>query len=256
MNHFPFHIGDYIKSTVHLTNEEDLTYFRLICHYYDTEKPIPKNTESVAKRLRLKHRTVLGILAEFFTDFEDGWHSKRCDEELSKYHGLLEIASKAGKASAAQRLLARSTPVQRPLRSRSTNQEPRTSNQEPITKNQVKKEGSPIGSRFHEEGLSKEWENYCLQERPDLVPASVFEDFRDYWLAKAGKDSLKANWFLTWKSWVRRQNVQTLNGGGNGKSKFNPVQYVNAQFAKELDAGASQETVDDLHGKVHPFLSR
>lgn len=85
MNHYPHHIGDYIKSTVHLRNEEDLTYWRLICHYYDTERPIGKETQTVSKRLRLDNQTVLRILQEFFFEQEDGWHNKRCDEEISWY---------------------------------------------------------------------------------------------------------------------------------------------------------------------------
>ena len=85
MNHFPFHIGDYIKSTVHLSNEEDLTYWRLICHYYDTERPIGKETQTVSKRLRLDNQTVCRILAEFFFEQDDGWHNKRCDEEITWY---------------------------------------------------------------------------------------------------------------------------------------------------------------------------
>ena len=158
MNHFPFHIGDYIKSTVHLNNEEDLTYLRLIFHYYDTEKPIPKNTEAVAKRLRLKHRIVLGILAEFFSDSEDGWRSKRCDEELAKYHALLQNASNAGKASAQRRANARSTPVQRPLRSRSTNQEPRTSNQEPEPRTVNQEPGKPAAVAASDPVKREIWE--------------------------------------------------------------------------------------------------
>lgn len=135
MNHFPFHIGDYIKSTVHLTNEEDLTYFRLICHYYDTEKPIPKNAEAIAKRLRLKHRTVLGILAEFFTEMDDGWHSKRCDEEITKYQSFIQF----GKDGAAIRWgkPANSPPIGTlypPLSGANSNRKP-----EPVTSNQNQK---------------------------------------------------------------------------------------------------------------------
>ncbi len=31
------------------------------------------------------------------------------------------------------------------------------------------------------------------------------EDFRGYWLAKAGKDAVKLDWSLTWQGWCRRE---------------------------------------------------
>jgi hypothetical protein len=31
------------------------------------------------------------------------------------------------------------------------------------------------------------------------------EDFRGYWLAKAGKDAVKLDWPLTWQGWCRRE---------------------------------------------------
>jgi hypothetical protein len=32
----------------------------------------------------------------------------------------------------------------------------------------------------------------------------VTDDFRSYWLAKAGKDAVKVDWSLTWQGWCRR----------------------------------------------------
>ena len=52
MNYYPHHIGDYRSDTTHLSNEEDLAYRRLLEMYYDTEQPIPLETQWVARRLR------------------------------------------------------------------------------------------------------------------------------------------------------------------------------------------------------------
>ena len=97
MNHYPHHIGDYIKSTVHLSNEEDLTYLRLMHYYYDTERPISKETQTVSKRLRLDNQTVIRILTEFFLERDDGWHNKRCDEEIAWYQALCARNREVGK---------------------------------------------------------------------------------------------------------------------------------------------------------------
>jgi uncharacterized protein YdaU (DUF1376 family) len=125
MNFYPFHIGDYISHTSHLTDAEDLAYRRMIDLYYQSEQPF-NDSSTVARRIRTTVEVVEIVLHEFFT-FEDDncWHNKRIDEEISKYHDRLNQASKAGKASAEARFNKRSTSVQP------------TKNQEPRTKNQI-----------------------------------------------------------------------------------------------------------------------
>ena len=125
MNFYPFHIGDYISHTSHLTDAEDLAYRRMIDLYYQSEQPF-NDSSTIARRIRTTVEVVEIILHEFFT-FEDDncWHNKRIDEEIAKYHDRLTQASKAGKASAEARFNKRSTSVQP------------TKNQEPLTKNQI-----------------------------------------------------------------------------------------------------------------------
>lgn len=38
--------------------------------------------------------------------------------------------------------------------------------------------------------------------------AAVADQFRDYWLAKAGKDALKVDWLATWRTWLRRETTR------------------------------------------------
>jgi len=126
VNFYPFHIGDYISHTSHLTDEEDLAYRRMIDLYYMTEQPF-NDSSTIARRIRSSVETVESILHEFFEFCDDDcWHSKRVDEEIAKYHSRLDQASKAGKASAEARFNKRSTSVQL------------TKNQEPRTKNHIK----------------------------------------------------------------------------------------------------------------------
>lgn len=90
MNHYPHHIGDYVKATVHLSPDEDLCYRRLLDMYYDTESPIPLETQSVSRRLRMGSEVVETVLKEFFISRADGWHSLRCDMEIREYHARAE----------------------------------------------------------------------------------------------------------------------------------------------------------------------
>ena len=125
MNFYPFHIGDYISHTYHLSDEEDLAYRRMIDLYYLSEQPF-NDRSTISRKIRSTVEVVDNILAEFFTLEDDGcWHNKRIDEEIAKYHERLTQASRAGKASAKARFNKRSTTVQL------------TKNQEPLTKNQI-----------------------------------------------------------------------------------------------------------------------
>lgn len=96
MHFYKFHIGDYKSATTHLSNEEDLAYRRLLDMYYDTEQPIPLDTEWVSRRLRVGSDCVLSVLRDFFVQQEDGWHHERCESELKNYKRLAEIARHNG----------------------------------------------------------------------------------------------------------------------------------------------------------------
>lgn len=82
---YKFFLADYIKDTHHLDDAEDLAYRRLIDFYYLTEKPIPLNTEFVARKVRIDQDIVEAVLNEFFKKREDGYHHNRCEREISKY---------------------------------------------------------------------------------------------------------------------------------------------------------------------------
>jgi uncharacterized protein YdaU (DUF1376 family) len=99
MHYYKFNIGDWHLATSHLTLEEEAIYFKLINFYYDSERPIPVETDSVIRRLRLGSvRDTVGIvLQEFFVLQDDGWHHLRCDDEISKYHHKAEVNQRIGK---------------------------------------------------------------------------------------------------------------------------------------------------------------
>jgi uncharacterized protein YdaU (DUF1376 family) len=136
LNYYQFHIGDWALHTSHLTLEEDAVYRRLIDFYYDSESPIPTETQPVIRRLRLGlySETVALILGEFFTLEVDGWHNYRADKEIAAYKAKATQAQENGKRGG------------RPPRNRAVETQPvilanpeitgSKANQEPITNNQ------------------------------------------------------------------------------------------------------------------------
>ena len=99
MHYYKFHISDWSLATNHLSLEEEAVYFRLLNYYYDTECPIPLETQMVSRRLRLGNHseTLELILNEFFEETDDGWISKRCDVEIEEYQKKVEHNKKVGK---------------------------------------------------------------------------------------------------------------------------------------------------------------
>jgi uncharacterized protein YdaU (DUF1376 family) len=99
MHYYKFNIADWHLATSHLSLEEEAVYFKLINYYYDSEQCIPKETDSVIRRLRLGSvRDTVGIvLQEFFVLQNDGWHHLRCDDEIFKYHHKAEVNQRIGK---------------------------------------------------------------------------------------------------------------------------------------------------------------
>lgn len=89
--------------------------------------------------------------------------------------------------------------------------------------------------------LPDDWAEWARAERPDLDPVSTSCAFRDYWVAKAGKDGRKADWLATWRNWVRNQrSMSAQRGAGPIASKQSALEARNAataaRFLEKLNA--------------------
>lgn len=102
MNHFKKHIGDWVRDTAHLNATEEGIYTRLLDQYYSREKPLPTEVRQCQKLARAQSeeekQAVIAILEEFFVLSEDGYHQKRCDQELANYRNLSDKAKASAKS--------------------------------------------------------------------------------------------------------------------------------------------------------------
>lgn len=87
MNHYPRHIGDYLKDTSHLSLLEHGVYTRLLDVYYTREAPIPPEQAErlVGARTREEKAALQAILSEFFIPSPEGWRQSRADREIADY---------------------------------------------------------------------------------------------------------------------------------------------------------------------------
>lgn len=65
---------------------------------------------------------------------------------------------------------------------------------------------SPRGTSLRADWqLPDDWKAWATNERPDIDVVTVADSFRDYWVAKPGKEGRKSDWQATWRNWVRNQ---------------------------------------------------
>lgn len=90
MNYYPFHIGDYLSATRHLSWEEDAAYRRLLDTYYTTEKPLPVDLRSVCRLVMAttdgQRESVQIVLEEFFIETPEGWVNRRADRIIRSHN--------------------------------------------------------------------------------------------------------------------------------------------------------------------------
>lgn len=95
--------------------------------------------------------------------------------------------------------------------------------------------GSPLPQGWLPSAATYEW---AAKERPDLNIDKQVEAFCDYWPAQSGAKGLKANWDLTFKTWIR--NARGQSSGYQPKpsqsDKFHDTLALGREVQAELDA--------------------
>lgn len=169
---YKFHIGDYLTHTVHLSDAEDLAYRRLLDLYYMSEKAIPLDTESVARKIRLDLDITESVLNEFFERTETGYFNNRCHVEVTKYQRQVENNRQLGKRGG------------RPSKTESVTEPKANDNPKKI---QIQKKNINTSSRFDEfwnawptskrkvakAECQKKWEKHGLDSVADAIIAQV-----------------------------------------------------------------------------------
>lgn len=204
MHYYQFNIGDYKSHTEHLSEMEDLTYRRLLDWYYLHEKPVPLDINEVARQIRMRSHTdcIAVVLQEYFDRTEFGWIHHRADAEIAKAEDRSSKASENAKIRWSKRKDANA------LRTQSDGNAPITHNTLPKTQDTSVGAVAPAkkASRMTEDWqLPRAWGEWAVAEHnlsADTVRLEASK-FRDYWLAKAGKDGAKLDWSATWRNWVR-----------------------------------------------------
>ena len=193
MHYYKFNIHDWQSSTRHLTPAEEGVYFRLINYYYDTESPIPLETQSVIRRLSLGSYSdlVMSILDEFFIKTSKGYEKQKCNDVIKEYKKTAKKNKSNGMKGGRPRKIKVSSETQEkpsglPVETQSEptgnpNQEPLTINQEPLTNTNHQSEIDAMFDRFWLSGIRKVEKKKAKQKFTKLLSEKTQKQkFTDY----------------------------------------------------------------------------
>ncbi len=228
MHYYQFNIGDYAKSTKHLTLLEDLAYRRLLDIYYDTEKPLNSNVKQLARIAGMSAYTgeITNVLSDFFTETEEGFTQKKAACEIEAYQ------AKAGTARVNGKLGGRPKKTQpEPKETQSVNSanpdetglqgnyKPLTTNYKPTTINQLEEKTTPVKLDYSVLHMTKEQCADVIRIRKknkgtaltQRIINSLSDEFKKGWDLGLNVDDMITEWEVRgWKSfkadWMKSPN--------------------------------------------------
>lgn len=221
MHYYQFNVKEHALASYHLNNEEDLAFRRLKDMYHDTEKPIPLDTDSVARRLRLETQWVLNVLKDFFFREEDGWHIAEIDAEIARYQS--NVAKNKANGAKGGRPKREKEPNENPVGYESHptgNPKPLTINHKPITNTEIQKPARAGADRPVDvsDGVWREWCRH-RKAKKSIITDAVVRTFRKE-AEKAGL-TLEAGIELSIARGWTGLNAEWVAGANNGRMATN-----------------------------------
>jgi len=220
-------------------------YITLTCMMYEAEAPLHQSWDMLARRCGATLPAFRKAIEALQDDnkmliVDGGLWSPKCDKHIA----LRRERQKSAKAAAEIRW-------QKSQQKQSTEDagaydpqcysepEPEEEKREAYA-SQKKARGMRLPEDWF---LPMEWGEWAISEGMDRDAVRVQADrFKDYWLAKAGKDATKLDWQATWRNWIRSAKER---GNGNG-NRGGVRQREGAAFGRaihQLADGLSAGTV-------------
>lgn len=249
-NWMPLYIGDYLRDTMHLTTEQHGAYLLLLMAGWTQGGSLPDDDVRLAAIVRLpvkEWRKLRPVLAEFYRIANGLWVQGRLQRERTAATEQRDRIRSARRHAAQQRWQsnrnanALQTPcsIPPPIELSNESSSPLSPPARPDAK---PKRAHRLPADWV---LPDEWRSWAQAERPGIDAGRVAEDFRDYWHAKAGAQATKADWFATWRIWVRRQEDGRNRGHAGRASSSGILAEIGSVAADRLAAEARSRPPDD-----------
>lgn len=242
----PLFIGDYLAGTSRLSTEQHGAYLLLIMDYWMNGPP-PNDDRVLASITRMSMDAwsiAQASIKHFFYEENGCLKHKRIEQELARAtENKAKAKEKAEKAAKARWKNATSNAPsipqevleECPLTSTSSSTNKNNTNSGELVTPQAKK--PPRATRLPESWtLDDKFRSAALEINPQLdlqALTHMAAKFRDYWIAKPGKDATKNDWLATWRNWVRN-DTQRIHQPRSPPQQFLNSREKNAQRNAEI----------------------
>lgn len=200
------------RGTDNLTLEQEAAYLRICNAIYAADQPISENYRALGGMWRCNERKAKRLLAELIEAgkvyVEAGWIKN--DKALDDVSIRLQLRVKrklAGHSGGIESGKSRAKPLEN-----NENDEASGSTRKEVEKKVEKKEEAKASSMPRKRGsrmaeswiLPRPWGEWAMaQGMPEARVRTEADRFRDYWLAKSGREAAKLDWQATWRNWIR-----------------------------------------------------
>ena len=170
------------------------------CHYEEASETVfvvRMAAYQIDEALKPNDKRVIGVIKD--------WQNIDSDDIRSRFYAIyseaFHLPNQQEKAS----------PIEDPCKPHRS-QEQEQEQEQDIDAPSALQPKSPRGTSLRSDWqLPDDWKSWAEKERPDLDAAQVADSFRDFWIAKPGKDGRKADWLATWRNWVRNQRSPPMH---------------------------------------------
>lgn len=250
MNYYPFHIGDYLSATRHLSWAEDAAYRRLLDTYYTTEKNLPLDLRAVCRLVLAtteeQREAVRVVLDEFFEQTADGWKNSRADAEIDamreKQQKQRDKAYKRWHKPVTEHGNAPAMPQHEEEDATASktdaNAMPPTPTPTPTPVNTTAKAVVGVKRRKPQSAMPEDFTpnetGMALAAGKSIAVEAELQKFRDY---HAAKGSVMADWQAAWRTWVGNARPGTTPQGAGPKRGSEEYAALHRNAAWWRDAG-------------------
>lgn len=253
----PIYWHDYLGDTRHLNTLQHGAYLLLISAYWVRGGPLPNDAKFLRQVTGLhgnSWRYHSKILLDFFEEREGYLYHKRVESELLRSCDRIASAQRAAMRRWCDRNANHNHNYKEEEVSKKEAASP--SAQLPLVPRETKKRTSDgsRGTRLPSDWIpSNEDSLYSVGLLGESRAAAAMEDFKDYWIAKPGKDGLKLDWSRTWRKWCRNEKDWKGNGNGSGYGREKSHKERYSDFLQSLGSGEVREDVARVIPKLDPI---
>lgn len=199
--------------TSELSLEEEAAYLRIVNAIHKHDGPVPNNDRVIAGLFRSSTRKARSLVDALVKAgkvvIEDGkiWNERARSDLVRR--GFTSISRAESGAKGGR------TRAENAAKALENNNQPQANASSRIEKNREEEKEEPNGSSKKQiRGsrlpadwrLPKDWGEWAVSEGlPPDETRREGEKFRDYWIARPGKDGVKLDWGATWRNWARRR---------------------------------------------------